>query len=310
MDIISQSQIYSFFLIYDKIQHFFLIPFFITIFARMYIIIIRYMTLALLGFLQLSIADILDILLLGLIIFFLFRWIRGSSAMSIFVAIVSLYVIRVMVSAFNMRLMTAIMDMVLDVGVLALIVIFQPEIRKFLIRLGNRYMNSNQGRAIINKILGKSTPSALTNTEIVNDLTEACQRMSEDKTGALIVLTHKNPLDDVISTGDKIDAIIHPRLITNLFFKNSPLHDGALVVANNRIVAARCTLPITENKNIPARYGMRHKAAIGITEESDADVIVVSEETGRISFVRGGQVTPIQNINELKLLLTEAMGNE
>lgn len=268
------------------------------------------MTLALLGFLQLSIADILDILLLGLIIFFLFRWIRGSSAMSIFVAIVSLYVIRVMVSAFNMRLMTAIMDMVLDVGVLALIVIFQPEIRKFLIRLGNRYMNSNQGRAIINKILGKSTPSALTNTEIVNDLTEACQRMSEDKTGALIVLTHKNPLDDVISTGDKIDAIIHPRLITNLFFKNSPLHDGALVVANNRIVAARCTLPITENKNIPARYGMRHKAAIGITEESDADVIVVSEETGRISFVRGGQVTPIQNINELKLLLTEAMGNE
>ena len=230
--------------------------------------------------------------------------------MSIFVAIVSLYVIRVMVSAFNMRLMTAIMDMVLDVGVLALIVIFQPEIRKFLIRLGNRYMNSNQGRAIVNKILGKSTQSALTNTEIVNDLAEACQRMSEDKTGALIVLTHKNTLDDVISTGDKIDAAIHRRLIMNLFFKNSPLHDGALVVANNRLVAARCTLPITENKNIPARYGMRHKAAIGITEESDADVIVISEETGRISFVRGGKVTPIQNINELKLLLTEAMGNE
>ena len=268
------------------------------------------MVLALFGFLQLSIADILDILLLGLIIFFLFRWIRGSSAMSIFVAIVSLYVIRVMVSAFNMRLMTAIMDMVLDVGVLALIVIFQPEIRKFLIRLGNRYMNSNQGRAIVNKILGKSTQSALTNTEIVNDLAEACQRMSEDKTGALIVLTHKNTLDDVISTGDKIDAAIHRRLIMNLFFKNSPLHDGALVVANNRLVAARCTLPITENKNIPARYGMRHKAAIGITEESDADVIVISEETGRISFVRGGKVTPIQNINELKLLLTEAMGNE
>lgn len=268
------------------------------------------MILALFGFLQLSIADILDILLLGLIIFFLFRWIRGSSAMSIFVAIVSLYVIRVMVSAFNMRLMTAIMDMVLDVGVLALIVIFQPEIRKFLIRLGNRYMNSNQGRAIVNKILGKNTKTALSNTEVVNNLAEACQRMSEDKTGALIVLAHKNPLDDIISTGDKIDAAIHRRLITNLFFKNSPLHDGALVIANDRIAAVRCTLPITEKKNIPANYGMRHKAAIGITEESDADVIVVSEETGKISFVRGGQVTPIQNINELKLLLTEAMGNE
>ena len=266
------------------------------------------MTLALFGFLQLSIADILDILLLGLIIFFLFRWIRGSSAMSIFVAIISLYVIRVLVSAFNMRLMSAIMDMVMNVGVLALIVIFQPEIRKFLIRLGNRYMNSNQGRAIVNRILGKSSQGTLRNTEAVNDLTEACRRMSEDKTGALIVIAHKNPLEEVISTGDRIDATIHRRLIMNLFFKNSPLHDGALVIAGNKIVAVRCTLPITENKNIPANFGMRHKAAIGITEESDADAVVVSEETGKISFVRGGQVTHIQNINELKLLLTESLG--
>ena len=268
------------------------------------------MILALFGFLQLSIADILDILLLGLTIFFLFRWIRGSSAMSIFVAIVSLYVIRVLVSAFNMRLMTAMMDMVLDVGVLALIVIFQPEIRKFLIRLGNRYMNSSRGRAIINRILGKDTQTAISNNEAINDLTEACRRMSEEKTGALIVIAHKNPLEDIISTGDRIDAAIHRRLIMNLFFKNSPLHDGALVITGNRITAVRCTLPITENKNIPANYGMRHKAAIGITEESDADVVVVSEETGKISFVKAGQVTPIQNINELKLLLTESLGEK
>ena len=230
--------------------------------------------------------------------------------MSIFVAIVSLYVIRVLVSAFNMRLMTAIMDMVLDVGVLALIVIFQPEIRKFLIRLGNRYMNSARGRAIVNRILGKDTKTEFSNTEAVNDLAEACRRMSEDKTGALIVIAHKNPLEEVISTGDRIDAAIHRRLIMNLFFKNSPLHDGALVITGNRIAAVRCTLPITENKDIPANYGMRHKAAIGITEESDADVIVVSEETGKISFVRSGKVTPIQNINELKLLLTESMGEQ
>ena len=270
----------------------------------------RYMALAIFGFLQLSLADILDILLLGLIIFFLFRWIRGSSAMSIFVAIVSLYIIRVIVSAFNMRLMTAIMDMVLDVGVLALIVIFQPEIRKFLIRLGNRYMNSAQGRAILNRITGKGNTRSLRSSEAVNDLTEACRRMAEEKTGALIVIAHKNPLEDVISTGDKIDATIHRRLIMNLFFKNSPLHDGALVIAGNRIVAVRCTLPITENKNLPAYDGMRHKAAVGITEESDADAVVVSEETGRISFVKAGKVTPIQNINELKLLLTESMGEE
>ena len=263
--------------------------------------------LAFLGFLELSIADILDIILLGLIIFFMFRWIKGSSAMSIFVAIVSLYLIRVVVGAFNMRLMTAILDMILDVGVVALIVIFQPEIRKFLIRLGNRYMSSAKGQEILNRVLGKGNKTGSVSSEEVNDLTEACRRMSEEKTGALIVIAHSNPLEDIISTGDKIDARIHRRLIMNLFFKNSPLHDGAIVISGGKIVAARCTLPITE-KTVPARYGMRHKAAIGITEETDADAIVVSEETGRISFVKAGEVTPIGNINELKLLLNTSLG--
>ncbi|MBE6237281.1 MAG: TIGR00159 family protein [Bacteroidales bacterium] len=263
--------------------------------------------LAFLGFLELSIADILDIILLGLIIFFLFKWIRGTSAMSIFIAIVSLYLIRVVVGAFNMRLMTAIMDMVLDVGVLALIVIFQPEIRKFLIRLGNKYMSSARGQKLLNRILGGGK-TAKSSSEEVNDLTEACRRMSEDKTGALIVIAHNTPLDDIISTGDRLDAKIHRRLIMNLFFKNSPLHDGAVVISGGRIVAARCTLPITEKKNIPAKFGMRHKAAIGITEETDADAIVVSEETGNISFVKSGEVTPINNINELKLLLNTSFG--
>lgn len=265
------------------------------------------MLLAIFGFLELSLTDILDILLLALIIFIVFRWIKGSSAMSIFVAIISLYLIRVIVSAFNMRMMTVLMETVLDVGVLALIVIFQPEIRKFLIRLGNRYMNSTQGKEIINRILGRKGGN-INISEEVNDLTEACRRMAEDKTGALIVIAHSTPLEEIINTGDKIDASIHRRLIMNLFFKNSPLHDGALVISGNRIVAARCTLPITEKTDIPANYGMRHKAAIGITEETDADAIVVSEETGRISFVKGGNVTPIQNINELKLLLGTSLG--
>jgi uncharacterized protein (TIGR00159 family) len=255
-----------------------------------------------------KIVDILDIILLGVIIFLAFRWLRGSSAMSIFVAIVSLYIIRVLVGAFDMRLMTAIMDMILDVGVLALIVIFQPEIRKFLIRLGNRYMNNAKGRELIDKILGKKNGTNMSASEEVNDITEACRRMSEEKTGALIVITHKNPLEEVVGTGDRIDAGIHRRLITNLFFKNSPLHDGAIVISGDRIIAARCTLPITERTNIPANYGMRHKAAIGITEESDADAIVVSEETGKISFVKNGAVTAINNINELKLLLNASFG--
>ena len=195
---------------------------FITIFARIYKY--RYMLLAAFDFLQMKVADILDILLLGIIIFLLFKWLRGTSAMSIFVAIVSLYLIRVIVGAFDMRLMVAIMDMILDVGVLAIIVIFQPEIRKFLMRLGSRYMNSRQGKAILDKILGKDRKSAnAIGSEAVNDLTEACRRMSEDRTGALIVIGHKASLEEIISTGDRIDAAIHRRLIMNLFFKNSDM---------------------------------------------------------------------------------------
>lgn len=269
------------------------------------------MILAIFGFLELSLADILDILLLAMMIFIVFRWIRGTSAMSIFVAIILLYVIRVIVSAFNMRLMTNIMETVLDVGVLAVIVIFQPEIRKFLMRLGSRYMNSARGRKLVDKILGKESKSTnISIGEEVNEIAEACRRMSDEKTGALIVIAHKASLEEIISTGDPIDAAIHRRLIMNLFFKNSPLHDGALVIAGGRIIAARCTLPITERTNIPANFGMRHKAAIGITEETDADAIVVSEETGKVSFVKAGKVTTIGNINELKLLLTTALGEE
>ncbi len=268
------------------------------------------MILAIFGFLQLSLADILDILLLALMIFIAFRWIRGTSAMSIFVAIISLYVIRVIVSAFNMRLMTNIMETVLDVGLIAVIVIFQPEIRKFLMQLGTRYMNTAQGNRLISRFLKKGKNISSGGSGAANNIAEACKRMSEDKTGALIVIAHNASLEEIISTGDRIDAAIHRRLIQNLFFKNSPLHDGAVVIADGRITAARCTLPITERTNIPAYYGMRHKAAIGITEETDADAITVSEETGRISFVKAGTVTQINNINELKLLLNTSLGGE
>ena len=261
-----------------------------------------------LDFLQMSVADILDVVLLALIIFFSFKWIKGSSVMSIFIAIVSLFLIRVLVNAFNMRLMAAIMDMVLDVGVIALIVIFQPDIRKFLIRLGNRYMASNRGKSIIKRLINSDGKKISVSGEDVNNLTEACRRMSEDKTGALIVIAHKIPLEEIINTGDYIKANIHRRLIMNLFFKNSPLHDGAMIIVGNKIMAARCTLPITKKTDIPASYGMRHKAAIGVTEETDADAIVVSEETGKISFVKNGVVTPIQNINELKLILNTSFG--
>ena len=143
-------------------------------------------------------------------------------------------------------------------------------------------------------------------TTAVNEITEAVRMMSRDYTGALIVISHQNSLEPVIESGDKIDANVSRRLLRNLFFKNSPLHDGAVIITGNRIVAARCTLPMTTRTDIPASFGMRHKAAIGITEETDASVVVVSEETGGISFVRRGELQQIGNLNELKLLLGAA----
>lgn len=256
---------------------------------------------AIFGFLNLSPADCLDILMVAALIYLVFRWIRGSAAMSIFMAVISLFVLRVVVSALNMRLMNALLGTFIDVGVLALIVIFQPEVRHFLIRLGSRYGAAGKGRDLLGKLFGIKEQQIA--GETVNEVAEACRLMSANKTGALIVLPHKDSMNHIAETGDEVDAKVSRRLIMNIFFKNSPLHDGAMIISGDRISAARCTLPITQRTDIPPHFGMRHKAAIGISEETDADVVVVSEETGGISFVRGGILTPIGNINELKLKL-------
>ena len=260
------------------------------------------MLLNIFGFLNLSFADILDILMVAIFIYLVFRWIRGSAAMNIFVAVILLFVLRVVVAAFNMKLMSALLGTFIDVGVIALIVIFQPEVRHFLMKLGSRYGMAGKSRDIFNRLMGIKEKKMGGGT--VNEIAEACRAMSADKTGALIVFPRKDSREFIVETGDIVDAKVTRRLIMNIFFKNSPLHDGAMIISDDRIVAARCTLPITGRTDIPAHYGMRHKAAIGITEETDADVIVVSEETGGISFVRGGNINKINNINELKLLLS------
>ncbi|MBO6247210.1 MAG: diadenylate cyclase CdaA [Bacteroidales bacterium] len=256
--------------------------------------------LSIFGFLSLSLADCLDILMVAALIYLIFRWIKGSAAMSIFLAVILLFVLRVVVAALNMRLMNALLGTFIDVGVLALIVIFQPEVRHFLIKLGSSY-STGKGRDLISKLLGIKEQTIA--SETVNEIAEACRAMSDNKTGALIVLPHKTSVSQIVETGDIVDAKVSRRLIMNIFFKNSPLHDGAMIIEGDRIEAARCTLPITQRTDIPPDLGMRHKAAIGISEETDADVVVVSEETGGISFVKEGKLTHIGNINELKLLL-------
>lgn len=257
------------------------------------------MMLGVFSFLNMSLVDVIDILLVASFIYLVFRWIRNSSALNIFLAILLLLILQLIVVAFDMKLMSAVLGTILDVGVIALIVIFQPEIRRFLMRIGSGYSLNK-----IFKVKEKRMDGA-----VVNEIVQACEAMSEQRTGALIVFPHKTSLQYIIETGDEIDAQVSSRLLMNLFFKNSPLHDGALIISNGRVVAARCTLPITKRTDIPAKFGMRHKAAIGISEESDATVIVVSEETGGISYIKDGVVELVTTTNNLKNLLLND-GNE
>lgn len=260
------------------------------------------MVLDILGFLHFSFIDLADIVLVAAIIFVVFRWIRGSSSMNIFIAILLLLLVRIVASALGMKMISTLLGTIIDVGAIALIVIFQPEIRKFLMTVGRSAGNTLERRKWIEKILPRRGVESVSSSS-VSEIANACKDMAASKTGALIVVRRKNPLQDIIDTGDVLDARISTRIILNIFFKNAPLHDGAVIIDGDRIVAARCTLPISDRTDLPARFGMRHKAAIGISEQTDADVIVVSEQTGDISFVRAGLITPVGSINKLKLLL-------
>ena len=249
-------------------------------------------------FLNFSLIDLIDIIIVAAVIYMVFRWIRGSSAMNIFIAIILLFLARVLAMAVNMRMTSALLGAVLDVGVIAIIVIFQPELRRFLNNIGRTAGNNT----LIRKLLRHRQTEGM-DEDAISELSLAVKQMAATKTGALIVIRRRDNLESIISTGDLIDARLSQRLIQNIFFKNSPLHDGAMVIGGNRILAARCTLPITDRLDIPASYGMRHKAALGIAEQCDAAVIVVSEETGEIKFAEDGALTAIDSVNVLKLKL-------
>ena len=250
------------------------------------------------GFLHFTFIDLIDIILVAAVIFIIFRWIKGSSAMNIFIAIIILFLVRVLATALDMRMISALLGAILDVGALAIIIIFQPEIRRFLNNIGQTAGNNTLVKHLLRNRKAEGIDSG-----VISDIVSAVDQMAAKKTGALIVIRRRDNLQSIIATGDSIDARVGERLIMNIFFKNSPLHDGAMVIGGERIVAVRCTLPITERLDLPASYGMRHRAAIGIAEQCDADVIVVSEETGQVSFVRGSELTRIDNPNTLKLKL-------
>lgn len=249
-----------------------------------------------LDFLHLYFTDILDIALVALLFYWLVRLVRGTAAGGIFVVVALLYLVWIITRALKMELVSFLLGQVLGVGVIALIIIFQPEIRRFLLSFSSRYISK---KGFFGKLFKRSSANGIS-AEALEELTAACRKMSETKTGALIVMPHTGTLQDIIDTGDTISAEINRRLIENIFFKNTPLHDGAMIMSNTAIIAARCTLPITDRQDIPPHYGMRHRAAIGVTERTDATVVVVSEETGEISFVSGGRIKTMTSITELR----------
>ena len=261
------------------------------------------------SFLQFGWADILDIGMVALLIFFLLRSIRGDSTVLNIVLVLSLLLVaQAIASALNMRMMTVLLNALLDVGVLAILIIFQPEIRHLLNRFAMQTGISRRTGDLFNRLLGIKAEQL--GSRSVEELVEAVRAMSAEKTGALIVIQHKSSMDEFMDTGDRFDAEINRRLIMNIFFKNSPLHDGAMIIVGNRIAAARCQLPMTNRTDIPAHYGMRHRAAIGLSEDTDADVIVVSEESGGVRFVRNGEAKEVETIQELRELLGSALSTE
>jgi len=250
--------------------------------------------------LKLTVLDIIDIFLVAIILFQLYKLIRGTAALSIFIGIFFVYIFWLIVKALNMDLIGSILGQVIGVGVIALIIVFQQEIRRFLLVMGNRYMNKNRFSFSSFFPEGGSEVAGQPETE---KIVRAVKGMSEHKTGALIVIAKKSALDFYAESGERIDGEISAGLIESIFFKNSPLHDGAILIQNTRILAARCPLPVTDKPSLPSRFGMRHRAAIGISEQTDSYVIVVSEETGRISVVESGEIRENLNVNDVRLVL-------
>ncbi|MBZ4677184.1 MAG: hypothetical protein JG782_1804 [Anaerophaga sp.] len=236
-------------------------------------------------FLEIRFIDLVDIFLVAYLMFRLYKLIKGTVALNIFIGIFAFIVFWLLIKSLNMELSSTILDNFVNVGVLAIIVVFQQEIRRFLLLLGSRYNLHNNfsfERFFENKSAGMMNI-------YIKPVVQACEDFARSKTGALIVITKNSELLDFVHTGELLNAVISRRLIESIFFKNNPLHDGAVIINRNKIKAAGCILPVSQNMEMPKRFGLRHRAGMGITESTDAVAIVVSEERGRISFFQNGR---------------------
>ena len=238
------------------------------------------------SFISVRLTDVIDILLVAFLLYQLYIITKETIAINIFIAIFAIFLFWLFVQALNMQLTGAIIQQVFSVGAIALVVLFQPEIRRFLMNLGTKYRTRHNWR--FDKLF--ASDKELVPEVKVKSVVKACIHMSESNTGALIVIARAASLKLYAETGDVIDANTSSRLLENIFFKNTPLHDGAVIIDKDRVHAARCILPVSESRNLPPNLGLRHRAALGITENTDALAIIVSEETGNISIADHGLV--------------------
>jgi len=253
-------------------------------------------SISMLDFIDFSFLDVLDILLVAILIYYIYKLLKGTVAINIFVGIALIFLIWKMTQILKMEMLSNILGYLLSGGVIALIIVFQQEIRKFLLMIGTTNVASR--RNFLKQInFLKSEINSETDTDVV---LKACQKLSTTKTGALIVMERTNSLDFVINTGDAMNAQVNIALLESIFYKNSPLHDGATIIRDNYVVATRVILPVSNDSKIPSRFGLRHRAAIGVSEKTDAVCILVSEETGEISYIKDGNFALYADYNELQ----------
>lgn len=257
------------------------------------------------GFLEIKWVDIIDIALVSILLYQLYKLMRGSVAVKVFLGFLSLYLIFLVVKAAQMNLLSTILGQFMGVGVIAVIILFQPEIRKFLLLIGRT--TSLDRDNIINSLLGRRPKTPQMD---ITPVIDAVKTLGGSNNGALIVFSRNSPLKFYAQSGDIINGEISKRLLLSIFNKNSPLHDGAVILYNGKIVAARCILPISEMDDLPAQYGLRHRAALGMSEVSDSLVLVVSEESGQLALAQNGKLMLNLSAPELRSHLLDYLRDE
>ncbi|MDO9551849.1 diadenylate cyclase CdaA [Rhodonellum sp.] len=250
------------------------------------------------GFLEISIVNIIDITLVSMLLYQIYKLLRGSVAIKIFLGFLSIYLVYLLVSALRMELLSIILGQFMGVGVIAAIIIFAPEIRKFLMIIGKSSILSNEN--ILQELLfwRKRETEAFN----INPIIEASKALAGTNMGALMVISNNSELKFYAESGDLLDALVSKRLLISIFNKYSPLHDGAVIIYNGKVKAARCILPVTE-RDVPAQFGLRHRAAIGMSEATDTLVLIVSEETGQTSLAKNGKILHNLSFQEVRELI-------